>query len=194
VRMAVAVLVLWLFTAGAGFYLLVTSNLRRGHPAAAGPSAPPAMEPAPEPEPAARAASLSPGASSGPDALSPRDLRRAARDRWDPPSLVAARQAPLLPDLRSLLEFAHPAGGIIGLAFWLGFALVHNQVLGWIGFGLVAVTASLGLAWFTANLRAARHADRHAAPRFAGRILVVHGAGAAVTVTLAALAALVLHG
>ncbi len=188
--MAVAVLVLWLFTAGAGFYLLVTSNLRRGHPAAAGPSAPPATEPAP----AARAASLSPGASTGPDALSPRDLRRAARDRWDPPSLVAARQAPLLPDLRSLLEFAHPACGIIGLAFWLGFALVHNRALGWIGFGLVAVTASLGLAWFTANLRAARHADRHAAPRFAGRLLVLHGGAAAVTVTLAALAALVLRG
>jgi hypothetical protein len=194
--MAVAVLVLWLFTAGAGFYLLVTSNLRRGHPAAAGPSAPPAPKPSPEPAPApaARAASLSPGASSGPDALSPRDLRRAARDRWDPPSLVAARQAPLLPDLRSLLEFAHPACGIIGLAFWLGFALVHNQVLGWIGFGLVAVTASLGLAWFTANLRAARHAARHAPPRFAGRLLALHGGAAAVTVTLAALAALVLRG
>jgi hypothetical protein len=100
----------------------------------------------------------------------------------------------VLPDLRSLLEFAHPAAAIIGLAFWLGFALVRNQALGWIGFGLVAVTASLGLAWFTANLRAARRADAHSAPRFAGRVLVVHGAGAAVTVTLAALAALVLHG
>ena len=155
--MAVAVLLLWLFTAGAGFYLLVTSNLRRNRPAAARPSAVPAT-------------------------------------RWDPPSLIASRQAPVLPDLGSLLEFAHPAGGIIGLAFWLGFTLVRNQVLGWIGFGLVAVTASLGLAWFTANLRAARHADRHSAPRFAGRILVVHGSGAAVTVTLAALAALVLHG
>ena len=155
--MAVAVLLLWLFTAGAGFYLLVTSNLRRNRPAAPRPSAVPAT-------------------------------------RWDPPSLIASRQAPVLPDLRSLLEFAHPAFAIIGLAFWLGFTLVHNQALGWIGFGLVAVTASLGLAWFTANLRAARRADAQSAPRFAARILVVHGAGAAVTITLAALAALVLHG
>jgi hypothetical protein len=100
----------------------------------------------------------------------------------------------VLPDLRSLLEFAHPAFAIIGLAFWLGFTLVHNKALGWIGFGLVAVTASLGLAWFTANLRAVRRADAQSAPRFAGRILIVHGAGASVTVTLAALAALVLHG
>ena len=155
--MAVAVLLLWALTAGAGFYLLVTSNLRRNRPPAPRPSAAPAT-------------------------------------RWDPPSLIASRQAPVLPDLRSLLEFAHPAFAIIGLAFWLGFTLVHNQALGWIGFGLVAVTASLGLAWFTANLRAARRADAQSAPRFAGRILVVHGAGAAVTVTLAALAALVLHG
>jgi hypothetical protein len=182
VRMAVAVLLLWALTAGAGFYLLVTSNLRRNRPAAPTPAA------------RARAAAFAPGASAGPDAPSERDRKRAARDRWDPPSLIASRQAPVLPDLRSLLEFCHPAAAIIGLAFWLGFALVHNQALGWIGFGLVAVTASLGLAWFTANLRAARRADARSAPRFAGRILVVHGAGAAVTVTLAALAALVLHG
>jgi|HubBroStandDraft_2_1064218.scaffolds.fasta_scaffold116844_2 hypothetical protein len=182
--MAVAVLLLWALTAGAGFYLLVTSNLRRNRPAA----------PAPTPAARARAAAFAPGASAGPDAPSERDRKRAARDRWDPPSLIASRQAPVLPDLRSLLEFCHPAAAIIGLAFWLGFALVHNQALGWIGFGLVAVTASLGLAWFTANLRAARRADARSAPRFAGRILVVHGAGAAVTVTLAALAALVLHG
>jgi hypothetical protein len=157
--MAVAVLLLWALTAGAGFYLLVTSNLRRNRPVA------------PAPRPSA-----------------------APATRWDPPSLIASRQAPVLPDLRSLLEFAHPAFAIIGLAFWLGFTLVHNKALGWIGFGLVAVTASLGLAWFTANLRAARRADAQSAPRFAGRILIVHGAGAAVTVTLAALAALVLHG
>ena len=44
------------------------------------------------------------------------------------------------------------------------------------------------------RLSTIRRADAHSAPRFAGRVLVVHGAGAAVTVTLAALAALVLHG
>ena len=40
--MAIVVLVLWLFTAGAGFYLLVTSNLGRARPAATGPAAEPA--------------------------------------------------------------------------------------------------------------------------------------------------------
>ena len=92
------------------------------------------------------------------------------------------------------MEFAHPAGGIIGLAFWLGFALVHNRALGWIAFGLVAATACVGLGWFTANARAARRADpSRPAPSLRGR-LVVHGSAAALTVTLAALAALVLRG
>src|SRR6476661_3041103 len=42
VTMAIVVLALWLFTAGAGFYLLVTSNLGRARPAATTPAAEPA--------------------------------------------------------------------------------------------------------------------------------------------------------
>ena len=54
--MAIVVLVLWLFTAGAGFYLLVTSNLGRARPAATTPAAEPATaaaaaESAPRPAP-----------------------------------------------------------------------------------------------------------------------------------------------
>src|SRR5438105_2309704 len=44
--MAIMVLVLWLFTVGAGFYLLVTSNLGRARPAATTPAAEPATAPA----------------------------------------------------------------------------------------------------------------------------------------------------
>src|SRR5881392_804340 len=44
--MAIVVLVLWLFTAGAGFYLLVTSNLARARTAATTPAAEPATAPA----------------------------------------------------------------------------------------------------------------------------------------------------
>jgi len=214
------------FTAAAGFYLLVTSNLARTRSAAsagvppahyaqatasqatAAPASQAAAAPASQATasqatvghastaaPAAQAQAASPAepASGGP--ASPRELRRAARGRWDPPSLVAARQAPMLPGLRSLLEFAHPTFGIVGLAFWLGFTLVHNKALGWIAFGLVAVTASLGLTWFTANLRAARRAGPgRGAPRFSGRLLVLHGSAAALTVILAAVTALVTRG
>ena len=181
--MAIVALVLWAFTAAAGFYLLVTSNLARSRS-----TAPVGVPPA---HYAQATASQSSAAAPAAQA-SPRELRHAARSRWDPPSLVAARQAPMLPGLRSLLEFAHPTFGIIGLAFWLGFTLVHNKALGWIAFGLVAVTASLGLTWFTANLRAARRAGPgRGAPRFSGRLLVLHGSAAALTLILAAVTALV---
>jgi hypothetical protein len=193
--MAIVVLVLWAFTAGAGFYLLATSSLGRARAAA-----PPVPRPQPAsvvPPAAAVPASAAPASAAPASAAAPsrREARRAARERWDPPSLTAARQAPVLPSARGLVEFAHPAGGIIGLAFWLGFTLVHNRALGWIGFGLAAATACVGLGWFTANTRAARRADPgRPAPSFAGRLVALHGSGAALTVTLAALVALVLHG
>ena len=174
--MAIVVLVLWLFTAGAGFYLLVTSNLGRARPARAAPA--PVSQP------------VSVGSAGAP----PRETRRARHDQFAPPSLVAARQAPIVPDLRSVAEFAHPACAISGLGFWLGFTLVHFRVLGWIAFGLIAVTACIGLAWFTANARAARRdGASQPAPSFTRRLILLHGGAAAVTITLAALTALVLR-
>ena len=218
--MAIVVLVLWLFTAGAGFYLLLTSSLGRTRPAGppnpsphlapvgphlapvGPPSAPAPTATAPAPvitstptaAPAATATATAGTAARTADGPpSRRAARRAARSRWDPPSLVAARQAPILPGARSLVEFAHPTGGIIGLAFWLGFTLVHNRALGWIGFGLAAATACVGLGWFTVNTRAARRADpTRPAPSFVGRLAALHGSAAALTIALAALAALVL--
>jgi hypothetical protein len=141
-------------------------------------------------------------------AASKRELRRAARDRFDPPSLTAAKQAPMLPGPRALLEFAHPALAIIGLAFWLGFTLVHNRSLGWIAFGLVVATVCLGLTWFAANARSANAGSANAgsagdrvarrrdpggaAPSFGIRLVVLHGGAATLTLALAALTALVL--
>jgi hypothetical protein len=198
--------VLWLFTAGAGFYLLVTSNLGRARPATATPAATnPVAEPAsaeaalaepatvPAAATAASATSVAQATSAAPSA-SKRELRRAARDRFDPPSLTAAKNAPVVPGLRSLLEFAHPAFAIVGLGFWLGFTLVHNRALGWIAFGLVTATVCLGLTWYTANTRAARskNAPEEPAPSFSHRLVILHGSAAVVTFALAALTALVL--
>ena len=172
--MAIVVLVLWLFTAGAGLSLLVSSNLGRPRPA-------------PTPAPASVAAAApAPGPSK-------RELRRAARDRFDPPSLTAAKNAPMVPEPRSLLEFAHPAFAAIGLGFWLGFTLVHNRVLGWIAFGLVTATVCLGLTWFTANARTAKRGGQGKPPSSFGiRLVVLHGGAATVTFALAAFTALVL--
>jgi len=190
--MAIVVLVLWLFTAGAGFSVLITSNLKGDRAVSATQLvSAEARTAAPVPDEARTAAAV-PAAP--------------ARDRFAPPSLVAARNAPVVPGARALLEFAHPAFGIIGLAFWLGFSLVHSRVLGWIGFGLAAATACAGLAWFATNVRAAQRHDREPAnpgtprapadppPSFRGRLVALHGAGAALTFVLAALSALVLHG
>ena len=177
--MAIVVLVLWLFTAGAGFSVLITSNLKRDR--------------------AVPAAQLVSAESRTAEPV-PAEAKPTRQDRFAPPSLVAARNAPVVPGARALLEFAHPALGIIGLAFWLGFSLVHNRVLGWIGFGLAAATACAGLAWFAANVRAANRRDREPAdsadpaPSFRGRLVALHGAGAALTFVLAALSAVVLRG
>ena len=198
--MAIVVLVLWLFTAGAGFYLLVTSNLGRARPVVATPAAEPATTPT-ESAAVPAGASATPAAASTPQATatqspaSKREMRRMARDRFDPPSLTAAKNAPVVPGLRSLLEFAHPAFAIVGLGFWLGFTLVHDRGLGWIAFGLVTATVCLGLTWYTANTRAARtknEAGSEPAPSFSPRLVILHGSAATVTFVLAALTALVL--
>jgi hypothetical protein len=196
--MAIVVLVLWLFTGGVGVYLLVTSNLGRARPAAKAQAAePPAasVTAAVQAAPAAQAAPVqaAPTAQAAAPPASKREMRRAARDRFDPPSLTAAKKAPVVPELRSLLEFAHPASGIIGFGFWLGYTFVHYRALGWIALGLVTVTVCLGLTWFTANTRAARHrpADEPG-PSFSTRLVVLHGGAATVTFTLAVLSALVL--
>jgi len=204
--MAIVVLVLWLFTAGVGFYLLVTSNLGRARPAVATPAAEPApaesatvsaaatTASAASAKPTAAAASAA-QATATPSPASKREMRRAARDRFDPPSLTAAKNAPVVPGLRSLLEFAHAAFAIVGLGFWLGFTLVHNRALGWIAFGLVTATVCLGLTWYTANTRAARSKNApgdEPAPSFSNRLVIVHGSAAVVTFVLAALTALVL--
>ena len=201
--MAIVVLALWLFTAGAGFYLLVTSNLGRARPAATAPAAQPATAPAAQ---AATVGTLAASTASAPPEPAPtrppskRELRRAARDRFDPPSLTAAKNAPVIPGLRSLLEFAHPASALIGLGFWLGYTFVHPRALGWIAFGLVTVTVCLGLTWFTANTRAAKRRDtvmrqdpQEPGPSFSTRLIALHGGAAAVTFALAVLTVLVLR-
>jgi hypothetical protein len=214
--MAIAVLVLWMLTAGAGFYLLVTSNLGRARPAdpiLAAQQAPAddratasvASVEAQTAAPVSQTAPNTPLASTTPP-ISKREMRRAARDRFDPPSLTAAKNAPVVPGLRSLLEFAHPACAIVGLGFWLGYTFVHYHALGWIAFALVTVTACLGLSWFAANTRAARRQDGTSRddaarrrpedeprPSFSSRLIALHGAAAAVTFALAALTILVLR-
>jgi hypothetical protein len=177
--MAVIVLLLWAVTAAAGLRLLFTSGLGGRRPAQAAPA-----QTTPAPESAMAAAPAKP--------LSGRAARRAY---YDPPTLTRNKSEPI-PGLGPLLEFTHPMFAIVGLAFWLGYTLVHSRPLAWIAFGLAVATICAGITWFTANARAAKrqHDDGTPAPAFSARLLTIHGAAAALTFALAALTALTARG
>jgi len=176
---AIAALVLWLCTAGIGTYMLATAT-RFGAAAAA------EQEPAePVPVPTAPADSAAAPAK--------------VRDPFAPPSLQRERsESP--PLLRSLVEFTHPALAMIGLGFWFGYVVSRDRLFLAIGLGILLGTICAGLTWFTVNSRAVKRvAAAEAAgrpgledPRFAPhtyspRVLIVHGAGAALTLLIAAL-------
>jgi hypothetical protein len=193
--MAIAVLVLWAVTATAGLRLLFTSGLGKmqsaediqaevPEPVAAG--ALPAEHA--EATRAQRAEALAVERVERVErveaSLSKKEARRAERARYDTAELKQSRQQSV-GGLRDVVEFMHPACAIIGLAFWLGYSLVHNRALAWIAFGLAAVTACAGLAWFLSNRRRGL---------FSARLLAIHGGGAAVTFVLAGLTALTARG
>jgi hypothetical protein len=191
---AIAALVAWMCTVGVGVYLLLTSTRSD-----AAPPAP--AEPAMVPQAAASA--------QPPEAAAP-PVR--ARDRFDPPSLARAKSEPI-PGLRALAEFMHPALAVIGCGFWLAYTLSRDRIFAAIGVGILLGAICAGLSWAVGNARAAKreraaqsagHRDaaegtghgaadatgeRIPALFFSHRLMIVHGAGAALTLLLAALIA-----
>ena len=110
---------------------------------------------------------------------------RRAKDRFDPPSLTRAKAEPL-PGMRALAEFAHPALAITGFAFWAAYVLTRDRIFAAIGFGILLGAICAGLSWFTASKRAARR-GRAGTLVLSPRLLLLHGAGAALTLLLVAL-------
>lgn len=200
--MAVATLLLWLCTAAVGAYLLVTSV----HSANAAPG-PGEAEPEPEgsvaiPVEQAITAGLDPAPGPAPPAQGQGPGRKRptrAKDRFDPPSLQRAKSEPM-PGLRELAEFAHPALAMIGIGVWLGYVVSRDRVFAAIGLGVLLGAICAGLSWFTANTRAARRAaaaDADSGTARSGfapltpapRLLILHAAGAALTLLFAVLIA-----
>ena len=181
--MAIAALVLWICTVAVGAYLLATAR-RYGNTEAA-PSEP---------------VSVSAGQPSASPAGSPAPATPArVKDPFAPPSLQRERSESL-PLMRALVEFAHPALGMIGLGFWFGYVVSRDRIFLAISLGILLGTICAGLSWFTVNSRAIKRvAAAEAAgqpgledPRFAPhtyspRVLLLHGAGAALTLLIAAL-------
>ncbi|HEY3877471.1 MAG TPA: hypothetical protein VGM12_02615 [Trebonia sp.] len=206
--MAVAALLLWLCTAAVGTYLLVTaiqsasadrsasppglenSDGQAGADASAGTEA---ADPVTVGQPAAQARSA--GATRFPP---PAPVR--PKDRWDPPSLQRAK-ADSFPGLRDLAEFAHPALAMIGFAFWLGYVVSRDRLFAAIGLGILLGAVCAGLSWYAVNTRARKRAAGDAAGDHgsgkpgpaplapARRLLILHGAGAILTVLFVALSA-----
>ena len=184
--MDIVVLVLWMFNAAAGIYLLATSNLS----GRAVPDAEPAQETT-----SAKVAAVVESARAAAPAQTAEPAKAAAsakagRVSFDPPSLVRAKSEPMVPGLRPLLEFTHPALAIPGFGFWTGYTLTHNRILAVIAFGVLVVTVCAGLSWFVGNAREARRRPQDdSAPSFSPRLVVLHGAGAALIFLLAGLVA-----
>jgi hypothetical protein len=180
---AIAALVLWICTVGVGAYLLATAR-RYGNTEAA-PSEP---------------VSVSAGQPSASPAGAPVPTTPArVKDPFAPPSLQRERSESL-PLTRALVEFAHPALGMTGFGFWFGYLVSRDRIFLAISLGILLGTICAGLTWFTVNSRAVKRvATAEAAgrpgledPRFAPhtyspRVLILHGAGAALTLLIAAL-------
>lgn len=186
--MAIAALVLWMLTVAAGVYLLATSTRREAAEAGAGTPALPAMAAASGPAPSGAAPSGA--AASGPVASGAAAGRAAVpaadkRDRFDPPSLRAAKSEPI-PGLRALGEFTHPALAITGFAFWLLYTMTRDRIFGVIALGVLLGAIAAGTSWAFLNGRAEAKTGGNALS-FSRRVLAFHVAGAALTLLLATL-------
>jgi hypothetical protein len=203
---AIAAFLIWVCTAAAGGYLLANgTRLRPDYNDAGGRPPEPSHAGAPRP-PA--------GTTSAPGTATAARPRRD-KDRFDPPSLTRAKNEPL-PGLRSLAEFTHPALAIIGLGFWLAYVMSRDRVFAAIGLGVLLGAICAGLTWAASNARAARRLSAAAAEgdspaggdsgdaapagadaalwgtdalSFRPRALILHVAGAAVTLLIVVLIA-----
>ena len=181
--MAIAALVLWVLTAAAGLVLFITGSTakRTGGEQVPGPQAVPAPAPAvtvpPAQTPPARPVAPSPAPGPG--------ARRA-----EPPPIPRVK-VHAKPGEHPLLEFSHPALGLIGMGLWFVYVGTrHAAPLAWASFGVLVAAIAAGLSWLARNRLAARHGGRPAGAGFPPRLILVHGLAATGTFVLAILTAL----
>jgi len=169
--MAIAALVLWVLTAAAGVALLAAGNAARRAVSPA-PAPAPAPDPVPAPVPAPAPAGTAP---AGPGELRP----------------IPRVTVHAVPGEHPLLEFSHPALGLLGLGCWFIYVGTRHAALAWVAFGIVVVTILAGLGWLGRSALARRRGTGPASPsRFPSRLVLLHGVVATATVALAVLTAL----
>lgn len=156
--LAVAALVLWILTAGAGLTLLIAGRAGRRQGA---------------------------DAPERPMPVYTGGVQRTDDGRPPPipkPTVHAA------PGEHPLLEFSHPAIGILGIGCWFIFLGTHNRVLAWAAFGILVATIAAGLSWL-ASTTAARRRSKGPRATFPPQLILAHGTAAAITLTLVVLTA-----
>ena len=57
------------------------------------------------------------------------------------------------PGQHPLLEFMHPALGIVGLGIWIAYVATKFGTFAWVSFGILLATIAAGLTWYTVNRR-----------------------------------------
>jgi hypothetical protein len=93
-----------------------------------------------------------------------------------------------MPGLRALGEFLHPLLAITGFGLFVGYIFTRTWIFAAIALGVGACTVAAGVSWAVINARAARREPPDAyAMTFTPRLLLLHGAGAATVILLAAL-------
>jgi hypothetical protein len=199
--LAIVTLVLWVVTAAAGVSLLSTGGAarRQARAAAAADTAPAAQtEPTASREPAvgtAAARSTGPGVrtaaarSTGPGAGTQARVAAIPMTADGKPPPVPRVRVVTPPGEHPLLEFCHPALALTGLACWFMFVLVHYRTFAWIAFCILVVTMAFGLSWMARNTLERRRQVSAAWP-FPRPLVLLHGAAAAVSITLTVLTAL----
>ena len=188
---AIAALVVWALTAGAGVYLLtsVIAAERAAANSRAAPAAPDDGTTAATTPVASAAGMPAPGTGrAGPqqtgEAGTPLPFRRA-------PAPVPRARVSSPAGEHPLLEFCHPALGITGLACWFAFVATHRQSFAWIAIAVLVVTIGAGLGWVATHARSARrHAGGGTGPAVPAHRIVLHGLAAAATCGLAVTAIL----
>jgi hypothetical protein len=143
----IAAMLLWMITAGAGLYLLVAGRPGRlaGPPAADGAAVTEAAEAeamTPVTVPASRPA------QAGIPQAAAEALAAGARV----PPITHTRIA-TQPGQHPLLEFMHPALGIVGLGIWIAYVATKFGTFAWVSFGILLATIAAGLTWYTVNRR-----------------------------------------
>jgi hypothetical protein len=172
--LAIVVLVLWFATAGMGVALLRAGGAARR--LAAGSLALKAL---------AESSLAAQPAAAGSARIGAVPLTAEGK----PPPVPHTRIS-TPPGEHPLLEFAHPALAVTGLAFWAMFTFVHYRPMAWTSVAIQLFTVALGLAWQARN-RLASRSRATAAWQFPGRLLTLHVSAAASSFVLAVLAALV---